>query len=132
MKTTILLALGLMTSFAFASSPVINTHLSVDGGDYLFPSEIECLESKPLATDIECFENSPNLICRTSFNAILKNGGSKEVSIYSSGNLPKDSNLWECLSFGLTDKLNLVMFKSDLKLEIKNRAKQIKEIKSCN
>lgn len=132
MKTTILLALGLMTSAAFASSPVINTHFSVDGGAYLFPSEIECLESKPSATDIECFENSPNLICRTSFNAILKNGGSKEVSIYATGNIPKDSNLWECLSFGLTDKLNLAMFKSDLKLEIKNRAKQIKQIRSCN
>lgn len=120
----LILALGLLTGVAHAN-------MSVDGSK-VFPSDIECMETYPNEEGIEC-ESIQNgfVMCLSSFSARLRYGGSEDVRIKIYNEIPRDSTLWDTLSFGLTEKLNTSVTKSQTKFEMKKFVKQVQKFKDC-
>lgn len=125
MKTLITMTIFLMASFAHAN-------MSIDGGAKLYLSEIECLESSPDKTGIECETRSDMVICSTLFDARLNNGGSKNVKLQTYAEIACDSKLWRNLTLGLTDKINAASARSEAKLELKSLIKEVNSLKKCN
>lgn len=125
MKTSIALTLFLIASFAHAN-------MSIDGGARLYLSEIECLESVPEKSAIVCETRSDMVICSTSFDARLNNGGSKNVKLQTYTEIECDSKLWRNLTLGLTDKINAASARSEAKFELKSLIKEVNSLKKCN
>jgi hypothetical protein len=120
----LILALGLMASLAHAN-------MSVDGSR-IFPSDIECMENYPSGEAIECDSlQNGYVMCISSFGARLRYGGSDDVKIRIYNEIPRDSTLWDALSFGLTDKLNTSITKSETRLEMKKFVKQVQKFRGC-
>lgn len=120
----LIFALGLMTSLAHA-------HMSVEGSK-IFPSDIECMESYPHDEGIECDPTQNGfVVCTSSFSARIRYGGSEDVKIKFFKQIPRDSHLWDALSFGLTDKINTSITKSETRLEMKKFVKQVQKFRGC-
>lgn len=125
MKTSIAMTLFLMASLAHAN-------MSIDGGAKLYLSEIECLESAPEKSEIVCETRSDLVICSTSFDARINNGGTKNVKLQTYTDIECDSKLWRNLTLGLTDKINAASARSEAKLELRSLIKEVNTLKKCN
>ena len=89
-------------------------------------SDIECLESVP--EDIECRRVREDLLlCQSEFEALMRHGGVKILSVKIYEEVPLDNKIFR----PLTDKINELWVGVKVKSHVKDRVKQIEKISMC-
>lgn len=125
MKLFSILFVTFFTNFTYAN-------MTIDNGVRLFSSEIECLESRPSSKNIQCKVYSDTMGCSTTFDARIVNGGVKSVTVQTLAKIQHDSKLWQTISFGLTDKINVASARSEAKIELRSLMAKLKKLQICN
>lgn len=125
MKVLMILLFAFYTSFTYAN-------LTIDRGVRLYMSEIECLEVQPSRKNIQCQVYSDLMGCITTFDARIVNGGIKNVTAQTFAKIEHDSKLWQKISFGLTDRMNVASARSEAKIELRSLIAEVKKIKNCH
>ena len=125
MKKYLVVCLAIMSSFAHAS-------LYIENGGRVFLEEIECLASEIDKDSIICNQYNEYMLCSALFSARLRTGEMEVLQIQSETIVASDSKLWKKISFGVTDKINAVSAKVEGKFDLKERIKNLEEIRRCD
>ncbi|HLT22122.1 MAG TPA: hypothetical protein VKZ84_01715 [Bacteriovoracaceae bacterium] len=89
-------------------------------------SEIECLENKPSEINCEKIQNGL-MMCRTEFDALMKNAGIKTLNVTIYEEISVDSKIFR----PFTDKINEFSAKSEATRQVKEKVKLINKVKQC-